>query len=240
LLPLFIFVLLDVERVSDLLFSNRESCSLFCQVVTVAMDAFLKAFAGKDFLDIVAGNSSLPEPPSNPAEAEVQARGSSVADLGKQRPQTPSPPPWRHLRPKRPAPKAMPASPVTPPESEDEEFQQQQQPASSSRPAPETAQEAQMSALELYQISEKAIRDAAWNYGKDPNDDPAYKRTEHLVATQYQIKRRDRGPKDDPNIYKWRNQIWRPGSQRFSTRGGRSREYFKQKYGGKSKPAEQE
>jgi hypothetical protein len=208
-----------------------------------AMDAFLKAFAGKDFQDIVAESSSLPAPPANPGFLD-QTRGDATS-LGKRRPQTPSPPPWRHLRPRRAAPKAMPVSPVTPPEEELQEVQnqnqeeQQQSSSSSSRDAvPVTAEEAQKSAMELYRISEKAIREASWNYGKDPLSDPAYKRTEHLVATQYQIKRRDRGPKDDPNIYRWRNQLWRPGSQRFSTRGGRSREYFSQKYGGKSKPSD--
>ena len=86
-------------------------------------------------------------------------------------------------------------------------------------------------ALELYRKSEKAIREASLTYGCHPETDPAYKKTEHLTATKFNIKRRDRGPKDDPERWRWRGQNWREGSDRFANRGGKNKEFFKAKYG---------
>ena len=155
--------------------------------------------------------------------------------------------PWRRAVPLPPAPKARSRSPfpigakqkAQPPASQrpPEPLRAPQHAApplaassSSSSSSSSTAQ-VQQSALEMYKAAELAVRQASLEATGSINEDKAYKWTERQLATQMNIKRRDRGPKDDPDVWKWRNQLWRPGSNRFSTRGGKSREHFKQKYG---------
>ena len=72
------------------------------------------------------------------------------------------------------------------------------------------------------------IRQAA---AEDANADPGaaefgYTMAEASMARQNNIKWRDRGPRgpDAPMIFK--GQKWREGSQRFSSRGGKNKEWY--------------
>lgn len=241
------------------------------------MDAFLTAFQGKDFKQIIAETCRLPTPPNNPGMPSNDGAASSsslaahqaqlnafwkapAATSGSARPKSPEPPrPWRirqaaEAKARSRSPPAAPARPPVqhqaaahppkaaapppfkaPPQAAAPPAQPKaaQQPSSSSSSSSTRASDAVAEALELYRKSEKAIRDASHTYGCQPETDPAYKNAEQLTATKYNIKRRDRGPKDDESIFRWRNQLWREGSKRFANRGGRSREYFAQKYGRK-------
>jgi hypothetical protein len=80
----------------------------------------------------------------------------------------------------------------------------------------------------LYRAAEQCIRQAA---AEDANTNPAaaefgYNMAEASMARQNSIKWRERGPRgpDAPMFFK--GQKWRESSQRFSSRGGKSKEWY--------------
>lgn len=230
------------------------------------MEDFINRWQGKTLWDMVDDPTPMPapalnplEPPAAPKAAAAKAAASPQA-VFQPAPATEWQPdsaaPWRRAVPLPPAPKARSRSPAPvigakrkaqppAPQRPPEPLRPPQQAApplaassSSSSSSSSTAQ-VQQSAIEMYKAAELAVRQASLEAHGNINEDKAYKWTEHQLATQMNIKRRDRGPKDDPDVWKWRNQLWRPGSNRFSSRGGKSREHFKQKYGQGNRDAEQ-
>lgn len=66
-------------------------------------------------------------------------------------------------------------------------------------------------------------------------NDPKTIAIEKAVTFAYGVKFRDRGPcgPEECGVDQWRGQVWREKGQRWGNRGGRHREYYAKKYGGR-------
>jgi hypothetical protein len=93
-------------------------------------------------------------------------------------------------------------------------------------------------ALRLYREAEKVIRDQSSSAGDIQAAKQAYSVVETLMAKSSGIKWQERGPADNTTIKEWRKQVYRPEAKRWGNRGGKSREYFAQKYGRKNRKEE--
>ena len=226
---------------------------MFRDCFSIKMDEFVQQWSGnfEDFLscNVVAQPSSDVVPP-NPAgahaDSETDASLSPVsppeeptqASTGAMRRKSPPMPPWK----KRPA--AVPDGPkmlakarpgVRPPSVDDHEQQAPAAPApgqgsSSSSTSASSSTKVIDQALADYQAAEKAINAVAKESLYGPFNE-CYYNVEKKVAIEKAIGWRDRGPRgpDKPDI--WKSQKWREKGQRYANRGGKNRDYFKQKYG---------
>ena len=149
----------------------------------------------------------LPPPPAAPAVSEAAAPApAATPTTSAQLPPPPAPPP--------PPAATAPAAHVN----------------EAAEPAPDlqTEDSVRARAVALYRAAEQCIRQAA---AEDANTNPAaaefgYTMAEASMARQNSIKWRDRGPRgpDAPMFFK--GQKWREGSQRFSSRGGKNRDWY--------------
>jgi len=95
--------------------------------------------------------------------------------------------------------------------------------AAPAQASPESLEEeqARARALQLYRAAENSVRAAAAAAGSaDPAAAQAYGQVESAFAAEHGIRWQDRGPRDQDAPDTWRGQRWRPGSQRYSSRGG--------------------
>lgn len=162
--------------------------------------------------------SESPCSENSPAAIPFAQKETASGNIGQSQPQTPPLPPWK---------KAKTASSHAVPSKA--------RPSTRARSSKSCFSNVVDEALKAYRAAELAISKCADEslYG---SYNQYYYKVEEKVAREQQISWRDRGPRADENNSAaqpefWKSQRWRPDAERYANRGGKHREYFKQKYG---------